>query len=73
MMWLRVKDEDINAAELLRVKVITTGSGKKRRTSFVCTGTLHKGKDDHMREYLHAQKKVKAYKRMQGRRRRSAP
>ena len=62
VMWLRVKDEDIDAAELLRVKVSksTTGSGKKRRTSFVCTGTLHKGKDDHMREYSHAQKKVKA-------------
>ena len=30
VMWLRVKDEDIDAAELLRVKVITTGSGKKR-------------------------------------------
>ena len=36
VMWLRVKDEDIDAAELLRVKVITTGSGKKRW--FVCTG-----------------------------------
>ena len=58
VMWLRVKDEDIDAAELLRVKVSTTGSGKKRR--FVCTGTLYKGKDDHMREYSHAQKKVKA-------------
>ena len=44
-MWLRVEDEDIDAAELLRVMVSerTTGSGKKRRTSFVCTGTLHKG------------------------------
>ena len=61
VMWLRVKDEDIDAAELLRVTVSKsiTGSGKKRRTSFVCTGTLHKGKDDHMREYLRAQKKVK--------------
>ena len=58
VMWLRVKDEDIDAAELLRVKVITTGSGKKRW--FVCTGTLYKGKDNHMREYSRAQKKVKA-------------
>ena len=41
MMWLRVEDEDIDAAELLRVMVSerTTGSGKTRRTSFVCTGT----------------------------------
>ena len=58
VMWLRVKDEDIDAAELLRVKVITTESGKMRW--FVCTGTLYKGKDDHMREYSRAQKKVKA-------------
>ena len=58
VMWLRVKDEDIDAAERLRVKVSTTGSGKKRW--FVCTGTLYKGKDDHMREYSRAQKKVKA-------------
>ena len=45
LMWLRVEDEDIDAAELLRVMVSerTSGSGKKRRTSFVCTGTLHKG------------------------------
>ena len=56
VMWLRVKDEDIDAAELLRVKESTTGSGKKRW--FVCTGTLYKGKDDHMREYSRAQKKV---------------
>ena len=55
VMWLRVKDEDIDAAELLRVKVSTTGSGKKRR--FVCTGTLYKGKDDHMREYAHARRR----------------
>ena len=58
MMWLRVEDQDIDAAELLRVTVSTTGSGKKRR--FVCTGTLYKGKDDHVREYARAQKKVKA-------------
>ena len=57
VMWLRVEDEEIDAAKLLRVTVSTTGSGKKRR--FVCTGTLHKGKDDHMREYSRAQKKVK--------------
>ena len=37
VMWLRVEDEDIDAAELLRVMVnkSTTGSGRKRRTSFV--------------------------------------
>ena len=58
VMGLRVKDENIDAAELFRVKLSTTGSCKKRR--FVCTGTLYKGKDDHMREYSHAQKKVKA-------------
>ena len=60
-MWLRVEDEDIDEAKLLRVTVNenTTGNGKTRRTSFVCTGTLHKGKDDHMREYSRAQKKVK--------------
>ena len=51
VLWLRVENEDIDAAELLRITVnkITTGSSRKRRTSFVCTGTLHKGKDDHMR------------------------
>ena len=53
VMWLRVEDEDIDEAKLLRVTVNenTTGNGKKRRTSFVCKGTLYKGKDDHMREY----------------------
>ena len=62
VMWLRVEDEEIDAAKLLRVTVTksTTGSGKKRRTSFVCKGTLYKGKDDHMREYSRAQKKMKA-------------
>ena len=61
-MWLRVENEDIDAAELLRITVnkSTTGSSRKRRTSFVCTGTLHKGKDDHMREYARVQKKLKA-------------
>ena len=58
VMWLRVEDEEIDGAKLLRVTVSTTGSGKKRR--FVCTGTLYMGKDDHMREYARAQKKVKA-------------
>ena len=62
VMWLRVEDEDIGAAELLRVTVNenTTGSGKRRRTSFVCTGTLHKGEEERMEEYGRAQKKVKA-------------
>ena len=38
VMWLRVEDEDIDEAKLLRVTVNenTTGNGKKRRTSFVC-------------------------------------
>ena len=46
VMWLRVEDEDIDEAKLLRVTVNenTTGNGKKRRTSFVCKGTLYKGK-----------------------------
>ena len=41
VMWLRVEDEDIDEAKLLRVTVNenTTGSGRKRRTSFVCKGT----------------------------------
>ena len=62
VMWLRVEDEDIDAAKLLRVTVSksTTGNGKKRTTSFVCKGTLHRGKDDNMGEYARAQKKVKA-------------
>ena len=36
VMWLRVEDEDIDEAKLLRVTVNenTTGNGKKRRTSF---------------------------------------
>ena len=40
-MWLRVEDEDIDEAKLLRVTVNenTTGNGKKRRTSFVCKGS----------------------------------
>ena len=43
---LRVEDEGIDAAELLRVTVnkSTAGRGRKRRTSFVCTGTLHRTK-----------------------------
>ena len=53
VMWLRVEDEEIDAAKLLRVTVTksTTGSGKKRRTSFVCKGTLHKGNEERMEEY----------------------
>ena len=56
-----MEDEDIDAAELLRVMVSesTTGSGKKRRTSFVCTGTLHKDKDDRVGGYARAPKKMK--------------
>ena len=55
VMWLRVEDEEIDAAKLLRVAVTksTTGSGKKRRTSCVCTGTLHKSKEERMGEYDH--------------------
>jgi len=62
VMWLRVEDEDIDTAELLRVMVSesTTGSGKKRRTLFVCTGTLHKDKDDRVvGGYARAEKKMK--------------
>ena len=62
VMWLRVEDKDIDAAKLLRVTVNenTTGSGRKRRTSFVCTGTLHKDNEERMGEYDRAQKKIKA-------------
>ena len=69
VMWLRVEDEDIDEATLLRVTVNenTTGTGKKRRTYFVCKGTLYKSKDDHMREYSRAKKKVKARRRKNGR------
>ena len=37
VLWLRVDNEDIDAAELLRIAVnkSTTGSSRKRRTSFV--------------------------------------
>ena len=68
VMWLRVEDEDIDEAKLLRVTVNenTTGNGKKRRTSFVCKGTLHKSKEDRMEEYGRAQKKVKADPRIDG-------
>ena len=46
VMWLRVEDEDIDEAKLLRVTVNenTTGNGKKRRTSFVCKGSLYKSR-----------------------------
>ena len=58
VMWLRVEDKDIDAAKLLRVTVNenTTGSGRKRRTSFVCKGTLHKGNEERMEEYGRVQK-----------------
>ena len=67
-MWLRVEDEDIDEAKLLRITVNenTTGNGKKRRTSFVCTGTLHKSKEERMGEYDRVQKKVKADPRIDG-------
>ena len=44
VMWLRAEDKEIDAAKLVRVTVseCTTGRGRKRKTSFVCTGTLHK-------------------------------
>ena len=62
VIWLRVEDKDIDAAKLLRVTVNenTTGRGRKRRTSFVCKGTLHKGNEERMEEYGRAQKKIKA-------------
>ena len=62
VMWLRVEDKDIDAAKLLRVTVNenTTGSGRKRRTSFVCKGTLHNDNEERMGEYDRAQKKIKA-------------
>ena len=57
-----MEDKDIDAAKLLRVTVNenTTGSGRKRRTLFVCKGTLHKGNEERMGEYDRAQKKIKA-------------
>ena len=56
---LRVEDEGIDAAELLRVTVnkSTAGRGRKRRTSFVCTGTLHRTQDDRVGGYARAQQK----------------
>ena len=68
VMWLRVEDVDIDAAKLLRVTVNenTTGRGRKRRTSFVCTGTLHKDNEERMGEYDRAQKKIKADPRIDG-------
>ena len=68
VMWLRAVDKDIDAAKLVRVAVSesTTGRGSKRKTSFVCTGTLHKGKDDRMGEYVRAQKKVNTDPRCDG-------
>jgi len=41
---------------------------RKRKASFVCTGTLHKGKDDRMGEYSRAQKKVNSDPRCDGER-----
>ena len=68
VMWLRAVDKDIDAAKLVRVSVSesTTGRGSKTKTSFVCTGTLHKGKDDRMGEYVRAQKKVNTDPRCDG-------
>ena len=68
VMWLRVEDVDIDAAKLLRVTVNenTTGRGRKRRTSFVFTGTLHKDNEERMGEYDRAQKKIKADPRVDG-------
>ena len=44
MVWLRAEDKETGAAKLVCVTVSesTTGRGRKRKTSFVCTGTLHK-------------------------------
>ena len=60
VLCLHVEDEDIDAAELLRVTVgeSVTGKGKKRRVLFVCKGILYKKEDGPMREYARAQKKV---------------
>ena len=44
----------------------TTRRGRKRKTSFVCTGTLRKVKDDRMGEYVRAQKKVNTDPRCDG-------
>ena len=44
VMWLRAEDKEIDTAKLVRFTMSesTTGGGRKRKTSFVCTGTLHK-------------------------------
>ena len=68
VMWLRAEDEDIDAAELVRVTLSksTTGRGRKRETSFVCIGTFHKGKDGRMGEHARAQKKLNTDPRCDG-------
>ena len=56
VMWLRAEDKEPDAAKLVCVTVSesTTGRCRKRKASFVCTGTLHKGKDDRMGGYVRA-------------------
>ena len=70
MMRLRVEDKDIDAAELLRVTVSesTTGRGRKRNTSFVCKGTYfaQSQKQPHGGRYARAQKKVNTDSRCEG-------
>ena len=50
VLWLRAEDEDMDAAELLRVTVSesVSGKGKKRKMSFVCKGILYKKEDEPM-------------------------
>ena len=47
VLWLRVEDEDTDAAELLRVAV---RKGKKRKMASVCKGISYKKEDEPMRE-----------------------
>ena len=47
VLWLRVEDEDTDAAELLRVAV---RKGKKRKMALVCKGISYKKEDEPMRE-----------------------
>lgn len=59
-MWLDVEEVDIENAGLLRVTVTesVSGRGKRAKTSFVCTGTLHTDTTDRLDGYKRAQKKL---------------
>ena len=60
VMWLRVEDEDINAARQLRVQAgkLEEGKGKKKRSRWVCWGKVHRS-DKTGLGYGRVQKKVR--------------